>query len=171
MIEIPILNSYNGILKGFAMKFKSLQDILKFAVAKEEASVAFYRSLAARVKKPETTAVFELLARQEEKHIEAIRLELIKLGFTVSESLPKDNDVDENADSLEIDDRAAEMNYVDALRLGIQKERAAFKLYAELMAMAEHADARKMFLELAEEEMRHVLRLEREIEVITYPNK
>ena len=149
------------------MKFKSLQDILNFAVAKEESSVAFYRSLAARVKKSETAAVFELMARQEEKHIESVRLELMKLGFTVPESLPKDNDVDENADSLEIDERAAEMNYVDALRLGIQKERAAFKLYAELMAMAEHADARKMFLELAEEEMRHVLRLEREIEVLT----
>lgn len=144
---------------------------MKFAAAKEEASVAFYRSLAARVTKPETTAVFELLARQEEKHIEAVRLELMKLGFTVSESLPKDNDADENADSLEIDQCAAEMNYIDALRLGIQKERAAFRLYAELMTMAENPDAQKMFLELAEEEIRHVLKLEREIEVLTYPNK
>lgn len=153
------------------MKFKSLRDILMFALAKEESSVQFYRTLAARVQKPETVAVFEVMARQEEKHIEAVKLEVFKLGFTVPEPDPSEPRSEDSGVSLELDRSAEEMDYLDALRLGIQKERAAFKLYAELLALAEDSDSRKMFLELAEEEMRHVLKLEREVEVLTHPNK
>ncbi len=153
------------------MEFKSLRDILMFAMAKEEASVQFYRSLSTRVVKPETIAVFEILARQEEKHIEAVKFELYKLGFTVPESDSSDRDTNNNAFQLEIDRKSEEMTYIEALQLGVQKERAAFKLYAELLALAEDLDSRRVFLELAEEEMRHVLALEREIEVMSYPKK
>ena len=118
--------------------------------------------------KAETTAVFEILARQEEKHIDAVKLECFKLGFMVPESAPLNED---NGVSLELDELADEMTYIEALRLGIQKERAAFRLYAELLAMAEDADSQKMFLDLAEEEMRHVLQLEREVEAMIYPRK
>lgn len=150
------------------MKFKSLRDILSFAMAKEQSSVQFYKRLADRVQKQEATAVFENLANQEEEHIEAIKLEMLKLGYTVPEASSSD-DVAEV--SLEMDEQAEEMGYFDALRLAIQKERAAFKLYAQLLAMAEEPDAQKMFIELAEEEMRHVLQLEREISAMSYGNK
>lgn len=153
------------------MDLKSLRDILTFALAKEESSVQFYRSLVARCKKAETATVFEVMARQEEKHIELVRLELYKQGFTVADSSAAEAGADDGSITLEMDERAEEMGYLDALRLGIQKERGAFRLYAELLSLAEDADSRKVFLELAEEEMRHVLKLEREIEVLTPPNK
>ena len=150
------------------MQFKSLQDILKFAMAKEESSVQFYRMLSARVSKSETKTIFEILAKQEEKHIEAIRLELLKEGFTVADT--NISSEEEDADiHLEMDEKAGDMTFVDALRLGTQKERAAFRLYAELMALAEDPASRRVFLELAEEEMRHLIQLEHEIHVMTGP--
>ena len=150
------------------MKFHSLPEILKFAIAKEEASVRFYRDLASCVKKADMAAVFRIMAIQEEKHIEAIKLECLKLGYTVLESEPSDEGAEP---SLELDELASEMTYLDALRLGIQKERAAFELYAELMTMTDTVEMRKMFLALAEEEMRHALQLERELETLTEPHK
>ena len=153
------------------MKFKSVRDILKFAVAKEESSVQFYKSLANRVRKSETAVIFEALARQEEKHIDAVQLELLKLGYTVADSVLPEDASDDSGITLEMDDSAAEMSYLDALRRGIQKERAAFRLYVELLALAEDPESRKIFLELAEEEMRHALKLEREIEVLSHHNK
>lgn len=150
------------------MEFKSLRDILRFAIAKEESSVQFYRMLAARVNKEETQKAFEVLARQEEKHIEAIRLELLKLGFTVADAdADGSNDQDEAEVRLEMDEKADNMSFLNALELGTQKERAAFQLYAELMALAKDPASRKVFLELAEEEMRHLTRLEHEIHTLT----
>ncbi len=153
------------------MKFHSTHDILKFAIAKEESSVRFYRTLSAHTQKAETSAMFEVLARQEEQHIEALKLEMLKQGFTLTGSVTADEDDDERGIHVELDSRAEQMDRLQALRLGVQKERAAFKLYAELMVMTEDLDARKMFLELAEEEMRHVLKLEREVQVLTQSNK
>lgn len=151
------------------MKFQSLQDILRFAAAKEESSVQFYTALAARVKNSDTKTIFSTLAHQEEKHIDAVQLEMIKLGYTVPETSRQD--IPEDEVSMELDAQAEKMNYIDALRLAICKERAAFKLFAELMAMADQPEARNMFLELAEEEMRHVLQLEREIQTLTQSHK
>lgn len=151
------------------MEFKSLQDILRFAEAKEESSVRFYTVLAARVKNPETETIFMALAHQEEKHIDAVQLEMFKLGYTAAPASRQD--IPEDEVSLELDAQAEQMSYIDALRLAIRKERAAFKLFAELMAMAQQPDAKNMLLELAEEEMRHVLQLEREIQTLTQSHK
>ena len=152
------------------MKFKSLRDILIFAMAKEESSVRFYKKLAVMVQKTETAMIFENLARREQEHIEAVRLELFKQGFTLDDSTAEDAERDSEI-YIELDQTAGRMSYLDALRVGVQKERASFKLYAELMALAEDLESRKMFLELAEEEMRHLLQLEREIEVMTGPHR
>ncbi len=147
------------------MKFQSLQDILRFACGKEESSVEFYNSLALRVSNSDTAAVFEAIARQEKRHIEAVKLELFKLGYTLPET-PESASESESA-AAELDEHGSEMSYLDALRLGLQKERASFRLYAELLGLAEDEESRNMFAELAEEEMRHVLQFEREIAAVS----
>ena len=63
-----------------------------------------------------------------------------------------------------MDGESAEMTFADALMLGIQKERAAFRLYAQLVGQNQSPEHEKILMELAEEEMRHVLQLEREYE-------
>lgn len=153
------------------MKFNSLADILKFAITKEEASVLFYRSLIGLIKNINTVAVLEAMAREEEKHIDAIKLELFKLGVTIKDSASQEGASEGGEIVLEIDKKVEEMTPLDFMRMGVQKERSSFMLYAELMVLAEDMDSRKMFLELAEEEMRHVINLEREVEVLIRPRK
>ena len=52
--------------------------------------------------------------------------------------------------------------------IAIQKERAAFQLYTQLITMTQEPEFRKMLLELAEEEMRHVIQFEREYDAVSH---
>lgn len=150
------------------MEFKSVRDLLNFAIAKEQASQQFYRNLASQMKDTNTKKMFQAFSMQEEKHEEALRLEVIKQGYTLKEA---DKEVISDYDwqeRLELDQEAMNMNYTDALILAIQKERAAFQLYTQLISMTQESHFRKMLLELAEEEMRHVIQIEREYDAVSH---
>ena len=147
------------------MEFKSMQDILEFAVSKEQASIQFYKDLVSQMNNPTTQALFTTLIRDEQNHLEALHLEMNKLGYTVK---PQDSETDPAylwEERLELDDQARDMDFIGALVLAIQKERAAFRLYTQILGTTNNEEFAKVLLELAEEEMRHVLQLEREYEV------
>jgi rubrerythrin len=150
------------------MEFKSIHELLQFALSKEEASAQFYRDLAAQIAEPATQEVMESLAGQEEKHIQMITLEMNKQGYSVAADIPPDDIQFTWDERLELDDAVRNMNCTEALVLGIQKERAAFQLYAQLMGMAKNAQFRTMLMDLAEEEVRHILLLEQEYDVLTH---
>jgi rubrerythrin len=151
------------------MEFKSVRDLLNFAITKEQASQQFYRDLASQVKDTNTKKMFQAFSVQEEKHEEALRLEVIKQGYTLPEEADKEAISDYDwQERLELDQEAMNMNYTDVLILAIQKERAAFQLYTQLISMAQESRFRKMLLELAEEEMRHVIQIEREYDAVSH---
>ncbi len=52
------------------------------------------------------------------------------------------------------------MDYKDALILAMQKEKASFRLYADLAEVVENKAQRKAFLSLAQKEAKHKLRFE-----------
>lgn len=152
------------------MEFKTILDILRFAVSKEQASQQFYIDLASQMEDPMTQSVFQAIAKQEEKHAESIKLEVIKQGYTLSsieKKLPAESDY-EWEENLELDGDAKRMSYTNALMLAVEKERASFQLYTQLIAMTEDLTFRQVFLELAEEEMRHVIQFEREYDSVTH---
>lgn len=150
------------------MEFESIHEILEFAVSKEEASVQFYKDLASKMGNSATQSLFEVFVQNEKKHIDALRLEINKLGYTVKPEEQEADSVYLWEERLELDDEAANMDFADALMLGIQKERAAFRLYAQIIGTTRDEEFIKVLMELAEEEMRHVLQLEREYEAITH---
>ncbi|MHC5157697.1 MAG: ferritin-like domain-containing protein [Planctomycetota bacterium] len=150
------------------MEFETIQDILEFAISKEQASVQFYKDLASQMSDQATRALFETLVRNEQTHIQVLQLEINKLGYTVKPEEQAPASVYLWEERLELDDEARDMDFVDALVLGIQKERAAFRLYAQILGSTENEQFAKTLMELAEEEMRHVLQLEREYEVVTH---
>ena len=152
------------------MKFESIMDLLRFAISKEQASRQFYIDLASQMEDPATQSVFLAIAKQEEKHEEALKLEVMKAGYTLS-SVEKEPGADPDylwQERLELDGDAKSMGYADALMLAIQKERAAFQLYTQLIAMTQDPVFRKMLLELAEEEVRHVIQFEREYDSVRH---
>ncbi|MHC4988874.1 MAG: ferritin-like domain-containing protein [Planctomycetota bacterium] len=150
------------------MEFETIQDILEFAISKEQASVQFYKDLASQMSDQATRALFETLVRNEQTHIQVLQLEINKLGYTVKPEEQAPASVYLWEERLELDDEARDMDFVDALVLGIQKERAAFRLYAQILGSTQNEQFTKTLMELAEEEMRHVLQLEREYEVVTH---
>lgn len=150
------------------MEFKSIPEILRFSISKEQASVQFYRDMMLQAVNPTTKALFEVLIQKEQGHVKMLQLEMEKLGRTVDtskEELDSEFHWDEH---LEMDDEARNMSFSEGLLLAIQKERAAFRLYAQLLGTVKDEQLGKVLLELAEEEMRHVLQLEREYETITH---
>ncbi|MHC4773534.1 MAG: hypothetical protein ACYS8S_08235 [Planctomycetota bacterium] len=142
------------MIAGVYMEFTSISDILKFAISKEQASIQFFRNLLPQITDAGVGSLLALLIKQERAHIELLRLEMNKCCF--------------GDEPLEVDDRIRSMTFVEMLRLAIRKERAAFQLYVQIFSMMDDEPLGKVLLELAEEEMRHVLLLEREYEAITH---
>ena len=152
------------------MKFESVADILHFAISKEQASRQFYLDLASQMEDSTTKSVFLAIAKQEEKHEESIKLEVVKQGYTLY-SVETEGAVESDyqwQEQLELNEDAKRMSYADALMVAIQKERAAFQLYTQLISMTQDMTFRKVLLELAEEEMRHVIQFEREYDSVTH---
>ncbi len=151
------------------MEFQSIQDMLNFAISKERASERFYLQMAEQMNDSVTKRIFKTIAEMEKKHAEAIELEILKQGYTVSSDGDSQPDSEyEWTEQLEVDEQAQNMIYIDALQVAIQKERAAFQLYTQLIGMTKDVQFRKMLMELAEEEMRHVIQFEREYDTVSH---
>jgi rubrerythrin len=147
------------------MKLKTIDEILEFAVAQEEAAYRFYTELAETMTKPNMKEVFRNFAREEEGHKQ--KLLGVKQGKTTLPSQQKVQD-------LKIGDHLTEvvlrpdLSFQDALIVAMKAEKAAFRLYSELAEATENANARQLFLNLAQEEARHKLRFEVEYDDFMY---
>ncbi len=137
-------------------RFKSVQDILDFAIDQEIEAHAFYVNLAEIVVNADLRRTVEGFAIDELQH--HIRLEAIKareVGFIKGEvgSL----DVAETAPVIEPN---AAMTYADLLVVAMNKEKAAFRIYTNLASVTKDPALRETLLGMAKEEAQHKLRLE-----------
>ena len=147
------------------IKFDSIDDILKFAIAKEEASYQFYTDMARQMRTETSNAIFDELAKEELNHKAQLELEIIKRGKVVKPSEDEPNRI--KGDFVLEEDFPKDIDYTDALMIAIRKETASFKLYVELMRIAENEEAFEAFMALAEEEVRHKLMFEVEYNNLT----
>ena len=143
--------------------YKGDVEIFEFAISKEIEAYEFYCALAERMIDTEKQKMFEELAAEELEHKAALELELMKLGQVTTTV-----DV-ENLDKVEYEiegDQIFDMEYADILTLAIEKETAAFRLYALMASNVTDKASADMLLTLAEQEVRHKLRFEYEYENI-----
>ncbi|MBN2130596.1 MAG: ferritin family protein [Sedimentisphaerales bacterium] len=137
-------------------RFHSANDILDFAIARENQAHEFYIRLERFATKPQVRRAIHDLAIDELQH--AIRLEAIKAGET--------SFLDEDVGSLDIAENTPEtelrpdMSYVDLLVVAMNREKAAFRLYSNLASIARNRQHRDTLLALARQEAQHKLRLE-----------
>lgn len=150
------------------MDFESIPDLLHFAISKERAAQQFYLDLASQMKNVTAQRIFEAVAKQEQKHEEALKLEVLKQGYTLGEETDSPSSEYDWQEELELDEESLNMNYMGALMVAVQKERASFQLYTQLIGLTQDPEFRKMLLELAEEEMRHVIQFEREYDAVSH---
>ncbi len=143
-------------------KFSSVDAILDFAIAGELAANQFYMELAGKMERPEMVKIFEDFAKEELGH--KSKLEAIKQG----EMLEPTEKVAELkiADYLVDTEPKPDMDYKDALVLAMKKEKAAYRLYLDLAAVAEAEELTNIFLYIAQEEAKHKLRFEIEYDEI-----
>ena len=149
--------------------FKNTNEILDFAIEREEEASEFYLELAEKMERPEIKKVFKDFAQEEQGHKK--KLESVKRGdYVMSETKDiMDMKIADYIVNIEAVGTAANLDYQDALILAMKKEKAAFKLYTDLSRATDNLELSKLFLVLAKEEARHKLRFELEYDEYYMP--
>jgi len=139
--------------------FGSAEEVLNFAIAREEEAAAFYRSLAGRAQWPWMTKTFEQFAREEDGHkAKLVGIQQGKLSVPTREKI---SDL-KIGDYLVDVEPTGKLDYQEALIVAMKREKASFKLYMNLADVVDDAALRDLFLVLAQEEAKHKLRFELE---------
>jgi rubrerythrin len=141
------------------MDFDSVEDILDYAIAREEAAENLYQELADKVSRPGMREAFLHFAAEERGHRE--RLKRIKAGELPAVTQEQVRDL-KIGDYLVEPEPTANMTYAEALLFAMKSEKAAFTLYTKLAGLTEDASLAKVFQSLAQEEAKHKLRFELE---------
>jgi rubrerythrin len=140
-------------------QWKSVDEVLSFAIREEEASVVFYERLAKRAESAAIAGILMVFAKEEQAHKE--KLLAVKAGKdleSASEQVLALKAADYVVDAVP----AYDMKYRDALTVAIAREEAAAKLYTHLAARADHAKIRDLFMALARQEAWHKQHFETE---------
>jgi len=135
----------------------SVDEILDFAIAREEEASEFYTSLATKAENPAMRQAFQDFAREEQGH--KAKLRAVKQGKLLLPAAAKVSDL-KIADYLVDVAPSPNMSYQQALILAMKKEKASFLLYTRLAETTSDANVRETFLALAQEEAKHKLRFE-----------
>ncbi len=137
--------------------FKSIDDILDFAIQSEQDAVEFYTELASNAINKEMIDVFTQFAKEEMGH----KAKLMKIKEEGTFEVKSAEIVDlKIADYLVDVEVTPNMSYEDALIVAMKREKSAFRLYTNLAAKAPGEAIRDIFLSLAQEESKHKLRFE-----------
>ena len=140
-------------------RFSSVDQILDFAIEAEIEANKFYTDLAQRAENTEMKKVFEDFAKEELGHKAKLQgTKANKWAVTADEDTPDLRIADYVVDV----EPGPDMTYIDALILAMKKEKAAYRLYLDLAAVAEDQQLTETFLFLANEEAKHKLRFELE---------
>ena len=148
------------------MEWKSVDDILDYAIAREQEAHDFYVDLARRVAAMRET--FSGFAREELGH--KAKLQAMKQGRRLQPSDTRVLDLKIADYVVDVEPRE-DLDYQDALILAMKREKAAFRLYSDLAAATTDKELKDSLLVLAQEEAKHKLRFEIEYDtVITKEN-
>ena len=138
-------------------EFKSVNDILDFAIKNEQDSYDLYIKLAKDAENPATEKFLHELAEEETSHKE----KLLQLKEDGTLEPDKDSILDLKIADYLVDVEPSEtMDYTKALIYAIKAEKAEFRLYMDMADKARNPEIRKVLKMLAQEEAKHKLRLE-----------
>ena len=144
------------------MEQSRFDEIMEFAIAKEEQAIDFYTKAGTIMKRPRLQEMLSDLADQERGHKR--RLEKLRSG--------EEGDIPRHivgeipdlqiADVTETTEITADSDYQDLLTVAMKREEKAHNLYTLLASNSTESGLRKLFELLAQDEARHKLALEKE---------
>jgi len=138
-------------------QWKSVDEILNFAISKEEEAYNFYTNLAGRMERPWMSKIFKKFAQEEMGHKR--KLQEVKAGKKLISAERKVLDL-KIGDYLVDAQISTTMDYQEALIVAMKKEKKAFKMYMDLSEATDDANVKSTFIGLAQEEAKHKLRFE-----------
>jgi len=144
-------------------EFNTSNDILQFAIGREQESVDLYSGLSETARNPEMKKVFEQFANEERGHKK--RLQNIQSSGQFKFTPKEVQDIKVGDYLVDVEPHPG-MSYQEALIVAMKKEKAAFKLYSALAAKVSDQLLRSLFDSLAQEESRHKLRFELEYDEV-----
>lgn len=140
------------------MEFDNLNDVLEFALEKEDASYRLYRNAAAKSPSPASRKMFEEMAEEEAGHKRMIqKMDREKVASYTFKRYP-DLKLDELLADVPYRD---DMSYQEILIFSIKEEERSYRLYREAEAMADDPEIKRLLLMLANEEKKHKYHLEK----------
>ncbi|MBN1140948.1 MAG: ferritin family protein [Deltaproteobacteria bacterium] len=140
-------------------QWNSMDEVLDFAIAREQEAVDFYSGLAAQAEVPARQELLAGFAEEERGH--KAKLLGVKAGGGLVRERKKVADL-KIADYLVAVEPRPGMSYPEILVVAMKREKAAFKLYTHLAGIASDPRIAALFLSLAQEEAKHKLRFEME---------
>jgi len=141
------------------VKSRQFDEVVAFAIEKEQEAVDAYMTASRIVKRAHVSAMLLEFAAQERRHKE--KLLAIDLGGVSDADVPEipDLKIADYADRAEVTE---DMDYQDVLSVAMKREESAHNLYTMLASNTTDAGLRKLFELLASEEAKHKLALEKE---------
>ncbi|MBK6966944.1 MAG: ferritin family protein [Bacteroidales bacterium] len=137
--------------------FKSVDEILHFAVSSAQETAHFFTSLSKQARNARLKQEFEKYAREEFAYM--VRLakvrEIAPLGISgkqLKDLVISDYQIDLNT--------ARELKYSEALVMAMRKVRASLKLYLDIASRTPNDEIQSVFRSLANEEAKHKRRFE-----------
>ncbi len=140
--------------------FKSIDEVLDFAIDQEQEAVDFYGELAQQAKSNDVKEIFLEFVKEEMGH----KAKLIKLKAEGNLNLISNEAVQDLmiSDYLTPVKPTPDMSYQNALIVVMKKEKAAYNLYKALAKMSPNQEMKDLFNLLAMEEANHKLQFEKE---------
>lgn len=147
------------------------KEAVKIAARIEVNGLTFYTILADRVKDRDVKAILNDLARDEKKHLRVIEAKFFpRAGFgeqITDEEVAMDASIERSGEA-DIFTRHVDIEEVintlgtpeKALELALEAERYSVEFFTDLSKRAETADSRAIYEDLADEETRHVAKVE-----------
>jgi rubrerythrin len=148
-------------------EFETSNDILEFAIIREQESIDLYTKLGGTARNPEMKKVFLSFASEEQGHKK--RLENIQSSGQFQFTPKQIRDIKISDYLVDIEPHKG-MSYQEALILAMKREKAAFRLYNDLTTMVSDQLLQSLFKALAQEESKHKLRFELEYDEVVLKN-
>ena len=139
------------------MAFSSVDEILDFAIGKEEEAAKFYTELANKMDREHMKEVFLGFAEEKKGH----KAKLLAVKGGKEELFAHERILDlKIGDYLDDVNLSSDLDYQQALIVAMKAEKAAFRLYQSLASTTDDPALNEMLLGLAQEEAKHKLRFE-----------
>ena len=141
------------------MNFKSVDEILEFAIDREKEAVEFYASLGQESPSEALKQTFSDFSKEEQKHVDLLS------DISGNKAMIDSYEIKKIPD-LKISDYMVDTAYEkgmpmpEILKLAMKREEKSVKLYTLLQDKTDNADAKKLFQILVQEESKHKLGLE-----------